>query len=150
MNEWMNREKDAIENVGLAVLRVGAGALMLTHGWGKLFNFNEKVQDFVQGGMDPLGLGGNITVALLVFAEFFCAIAIIAGLWTRLASIPLMIAMAVAFFVVHADDSFLVKEKALFYLIAFAAVFLLGAGKYSVDGIMKGGGAPSHDAPAEE
>lgn len=146
MKEWMNREKDAIENVGLAVLRIGVGGLMLTHGWGKLFNF----QNLVERGMDPIGLGSNITVALLVFAEFFCAIAIIAGLWTRLATIPPMIAMAVAFFIFHAGDAFKEKELALFFLIAFAAVFLLGAGKYSVDGILKGLRAPSHDAPAEE
>lgn len=150
MSEWANREKNAVENVGLALLRVGAGALMLTHGWGKLFDFKGTVQYFVTNGIDPLSLGGNITVALLVFAEVFCAIAIIAGLWTRLASIPLIIAMSVAFFITHAKDSFKDKESALFFLIAFAAIMLLGAGKYSVDGILKRSRAPSDEEPMEE
>ncbi len=146
MKEWLGREKEALTNVGLAVLRVGVGALMLTHGWGKLVNFGDNVAS----GMDPIGLGPGVTAALLVLAEFFCAIAIMFGLFTRLASIPPIIAMGVAFFIFHAKDPFSSKELALFYLIAFAAIMLLGAGKYSVDGILKRSRAPSHEEPMEE
>jgi putative oxidoreductase len=50
-----------------------------------------------------------------------------------LASIPVIITMGVAAFIVHASDPVAIKEKALLYLFAFLAIALLGAGKHSVD-----------------
>jgi putative oxidoreductase len=42
--------------------------------------------------------------------------------------------MIVAAFIVHAADPLATKEKAILYLIGFAAIAFLGAGKYSIDG----------------
>ena len=65
------------------------------------------------------------------------ALLIIIGFKTKLSAIPAAITMAVAFFVVHAPDPFEEKELAFLYLIAFTAIALLGAGKFSVDGLSK-------------
>lgn len=117
-------------NWALLILRVMAGAFLLTHGWGKLMNLlGPGPVQFA----DPIGIGMWLSLALTVFAEFFCAILVILGLGTRLAAIPLIINFAVAGFIVHSHDLFQVKEMALLYLGMFIIIGITGAGKYSVD-----------------
>lgn len=117
---------------GLLVLRLGAGGFMMfAHGWGKLSGFSEYKEMFP----DPIGLGSSLSLGLAVGAEFFCALAIVIGLFTRFASIPLVITMLVAALVVHADDPFQKKELALMYLVPFISLLLTGPGKFSVDHI---------------
>jgi len=41
--------------------------------------------------------------------------------------------MVIAFFVIHANDIFAMKELALVYLIIFVLMYISGPGKYSVD-----------------
>ncbi|NLO70258.1 MAG: DoxX family protein [Porphyromonadaceae bacterium] len=114
---------------GLLVLRLVVGIFMLTHGWAKLSNFSEMSQEFPP----MLGLSPQIGLTLIVFAEFFCSIAIILGLLTRLSTIPLIIGMGVAAFVAHAADPFSAKEMALLYLGVYVTLLLTGAGKLSFD-----------------
>lgn len=115
---------------GLLVLRVGVAALMLFgHGWGKLSSFSERADSFA----DPLGVGPTMSLGLTVFAEFFCSALIGFGLFTRLAAVPLVINMAVAAFVIHADDLWGKKELAVIYLLIYLALLLCGPGRISLD-----------------
>lgn len=114
---------------GLLLLRVAAGGMMATHGWAKLTGFNELSQTF----MDPVGLGPELSLALIIFAEFFCSLAVIAGLLTRLAAIPLIIGMTVAAFVAHAPVTLSGSELPLLYLVIFIVILIAGAGRYSAD-----------------
>lgn len=116
-------------NLGLLLLRVGFGALMLTHGIPKLLKMLSG--DFSFG--DPIGIGETATLILAVLCEVLFPLLVIIGFKTRLSAIPVIITMAVAAFIVHAADPFGIKEKAILYLIGFTAIALLGAGKYSVD-----------------
>ncbi|NJM53950.1 MAG: DoxX family protein [Blastocatellia bacterium] len=72
----------------------------------------------------------------MIFAEFFCALAVTLGLLTRLAVIPLIFGMSVAFFVYHGSHSFDKKELSYLYLTAFTVIFFLGAGRFSLDEIL--------------
>lgn len=114
----------------LLVLRLAVGAFMLTHGTGKFENLFSGEE--IKFG-DPIGLGKTTSLTLTVFAEFFCSILIILGLATRLAVIPLLIAMVTAAFVVHATHGFAKQEMALLYLLVYATLFVTGSGKYSLD-----------------
>lgn len=116
-----------------AVFRIFVAFFMLYgHGWGKLMN--------VFGGnfqfLDPIGIGPTASLILAAFAEGICSLLIIAGFWTRLASLILTINMAVAVFLVHlpGGDWFGDMELPVIYLLAFIVIFLLGPGNYSVDG----------------
>jgi putative oxidoreductase len=116
--------------LGLLILRLFTGGMMLyAHGWGKLMTFSDKSGKFP----DPLGVGSAASLSLVVFAEVFCAAAIILGLFTRLAAIPLLVTMLVAAFVIHGADPFQKKEFALLYAAPFLAFIFTGAGAYSVD-----------------
>ena len=113
----------------MLLLRVGAGSLMIVHGFGKLVSFADKAGQFA----DPFNIGPIPSFALTIFAEFFCAALIILGLFTRLAAIPLIIAMAVALFYAHSGDFFGKGEMAALYLIIFITLLFSGPGKISLD-----------------
>jgi len=118
------------------VLRVGFGFYMLmAHGVG---NF----QTLMAGGKIDfpalMGMPSSVCLALTVFAEFIACLFIIVGYKTRLATIPLVITMIVAAFMVHGPDPFTAKggpskEMALLYMTGFLAIYFLGSGKYSLD-----------------
>ncbi len=110
-------------------LRIIGGGFMLAHGWPKLMKLINGDFKFA----NPLGLGPEISLGLTVFSEFFCAILILVGFKTKWASIPLMITMLVAAFIVHGPDPFQKKELALVYFLIYLALFFTGSGKYSVD-----------------
>ncbi len=109
--------------------------MLLTHGWPKLSRVIETGK-FEFG--DPIGLGPAVSLILTIFAEVLCAILVVIGFKTKLASIPPAIVMLVAAFVAHASDPFARKEKALLFLVGFIAIALLGPGEYSLDNKMGG------------
>ena len=112
------------------VLRIGAGvAMMINHGLDKLMHFAQKAPRFA----DPFHIGSTTSLSLVVFAEFFCAAFIILGLFTRLACIPLIVAMSVALFSAHKGEFFGVGESAGIFLSCFVALLFLGPGKVSLD-----------------
>lgn len=81
-------------NGGLLLLRLFAGGMMLTHGWAKLSSFTDLSVTFP----DPLGVGNTFSLVLNVFAEVGCSLCLILGFVTRLAVLPLIFNMAMAFF----------------------------------------------------
>ncbi len=117
-------------DVVLLIIRVGIGAMMLVHGFPKL-------QMLLAGGEiqfpGVMGLSPAISLGLAVFAEFLCSVLLIIGLGTRLASIPLIITMMVAVFLIHANDPFANQELGLHYLLSYVVLLILGGGKFSVD-----------------
>ncbi len=129
---FMTPDREAcFRDIGLLILRLGVGLMMaFSHGLG-------KVQKFWGPGpikwADPLGIGAAPSLFLAGSAEFFCSLALAAGLLTRLVSLPLAFTMTVAAGVVHWQDPFKKKEFALLYLIAYLVLFLAGPGRYSVD-----------------
>ena len=74
-----------------------------------------------------------LLIALIIFAEFFCSIALLFGFLTRLAVIPLIIGMSVAAFVAHAGAPFNGRELPLLYLAMYVVLLLTGPGKIALD-----------------
>jgi putative oxidoreductase len=87
---------------------------------------------------------------LVIFAEFFCGIAVLLGLFTRLAAIPIAIDMLGAIIFVHAKHGLFVQnggfEYPLTMLVASLALVIGGPGLYAIDGLIFGerdSGAPT-------
>ena len=119
-------------SIGLLILRLGFGGVMMyAHGWGKLAGFAERSGTFA----DPFGAGPKVSLALAIGAEVVCAALVMIGLATRIATIPLIVTMAVAGFMIHAADPFDSKEKAFLFLTAFVALLFTGPGMFSVDAL---------------
>ena len=118
-------------DIALLLIRVIFGSFMIYgHGWRKLLRFfGDAPIQFA----DPFGLGSVPSLVLATFAEVICALLIIIGLWTRWATIPIIITMLVAAFIANAGQPFNDRELALVYLFGFAAIAIAGPGWYSVD-----------------
>jgi putative oxidoreductase len=131
---------DRCSSVGLLFLRVGLGLFMLLgHGWGKAERLFKGETEFG----DPLGIGAELSFYLTTFAEVVCAAALVVGFMTRLSAVPLVIAMGVAGFIVHANDPWLIqtaglpaKELALLFFTGFLALMFTGPGRLSVDSLI--------------
>ena len=119
-------------NAGMLLLRLGMGGLMMKHGYDKLVHFAQYNSQF----MNFLGMGQGLTLSLVIFAEFFCALFILLGLFTRLATIPLIIVMCVALFKAHNADFLGEGEMAALFLSGYLTLLFTGPGKISVDGMM--------------
>jgi len=125
--------QDVATSLGLLVLRLGAGGLLLIgHGWGKLTNAGTRAATFA----DPIGLGPVPSFWLVVGAEVVCAALVMAGLFTRLATLPIIGFLFVAGFIHHAQDPWPRRELAFIFMIPFVALLLAGPGRHSLDGLL--------------
>lgn len=134
---WYRRMVSPISIESAAVLlRVWLGAMMITHGFGKVFGDNSKFFAGVEKMGFPLPEFFGWAAAL---SEFAGGIFLILGLFTRFWSLMALATMAVAGFIRHADDPFNNKELAFTYLVISGVVFLLGPGRASLDRLLFGG-----------
>ena len=123
------------QDLGLLLVRLLSGGMMLTHGIPKIDRLmGEGPVKFA----DPFGLGPEISLVLVLFAEVACSILVMIGLKTRLATLPLMFTMLVAAFYIHGADPFGEKELPLLFFTVFGSILISGAGRYSVDWVMEG------------
>jgi len=136
---------DRLQPLALLALRLVLGAVMIGHGYGKVFH----------GGLaqhahrvSSLGLPGWLAYPS-AFTEFFGGILIIIGVLTRFVSLLMLIDMAVAIWKVHWKNGMFGKGGYEFPLalaaIAFALI-LFGAGPIALDRF-RAAGAPKLKKP---
>ena len=125
------KEENKKASALLLASRVSFGLLLASHGAQKLMEFSTMAPQFP----DPMGVGSNISLILAIVGELVCSIAFILGFLTRLALIPMLFTMCVAFFNVH-GGSIAVGELAFVYLLVFILLWIAGPGQYSVDGFI--------------
>ena len=119
---------DRVVSFLILVLRVFFGILFFMHGLDKLTNFNQLSYSYPS----VFGFGSYMTLMLTIIAEFACSMFLIVGLLIRITVIPMIAAMAVAFFDVH-DGMMPDGELSLIYLILFIILYITGPGRYSID-----------------
>ncbi|MBK5214757.1 MAG: DoxX family protein [Flavobacteriaceae bacterium] len=130
---FLTGDGNICHDTGLLILRLVFG-LVLIYGHGF-----EKMSVILSGQeiqfMDPIGIGAGTSFYLAAFAEGVCAILLILGLFSRIATLVLSINFIVIF-IFHAfliGDGFAVLELRFLYLFSFIALTLTGPGKLSLD-----------------
>lgn len=117
--------------------RLALGVVFFAHGSQKVLGlwggggWSATIQGFGQGGIPP------ILAILAMLTEFLGGIAIILGLFTRLAALGLAIVMLVAIFKVHLVNGFFLNASGIEYNVALLglslALLVWGGGNLSVD-----------------
>ena len=120
-----------LQDFGLLAIRLLSGGMMLTHGLPKFDRlFGEGPVKFA----DPFGLGPEISLGMVLFAEVGCSLLVMAGFKTRWATLPLLFTMLMASFYAHAADPFSDKELSLLFFTLFLSILISGGGRFSLDG----------------
>ena len=139
----LERLKQGMSNphVGILVLRVIIfGTLFMKHGTPKLFDFHgELIGDGGYPNVFHLGQVGTLLIA--TFADGICSMLVVLGFATRWAVLYSFCNFTVGWGVVHGfaftGTEGRIAEQITLYLVACVAVFCLGPGKYSIDGLIE-------------
>ena len=122
------------EDLAKFILRFAVGFLMLFHGVSKLGGVG-----FLEGMFSSMGLPAFFAYGVYL-GEIIAPIMLIVGFKVRIASVLVAGTMIVAILMAHMGDIFAVTkhgawaiELQMFYILASAAIFFQGAGKYSID-----------------
>lgn len=135
LNKSIYTTSEKSVSFSLLMVRIGVSFSMIyLHGYPRLKNFSNISSEFA----DPLGVGTAISLSLVVFAEFFCSLFLIFGLFTRWSCIPLITTMIVATWIINGGKGFIFQEKSFIYLITYVSLLISGGGYFSLDYLLLG------------
>lgn len=128
-----------VADLGPLFMRVGLGGVFAYHGWLK---FDGGVENFA-GFLDSLGVPLPDLVAWLqIMAEGVGGLLLIAGLFTRFVTLPLIAIMVGAILMVKADLGFIVDGGApgasyeTVLLAGLLGLLFMGPGRFSLDSVL--------------
>jgi putative oxidoreductase len=119
-----------------AAARLTLGWVFLLSGWGKLHNLPDVIEFFRSLGLPA----PEIQAPFASGVEFVCGGLLLLGLFSRLASVPLMVVMTVAIATARSEE--LTSLGALFGFVEFLYIALLlyvaveGPGALSLDALL--------------
>ena len=128
---------DALEPLAYPLIRFIAGAMMIPHGYAKVFGGIEGTTKFFASvGLEP----AFILAWYVGLLELVGGICVALGLLTRFMSAQLIGLLAVATFYIHLPSGFIwVKggfEYPLFWMVVMIAITIKGGEKLSLDNLM--------------
>ena len=128
---------EVLEPLSYPLIRFVAGAMMVPHGYAKVFGGIEGTAKFFAS----VGLEPALTLAWYVgLLELVGGVCVAFGFLTRFMSAQLVGLLAVATFYIHLPSGFLwVKggfEYPLFWMVIMIAITIQGGGKLSADNLM--------------
>src|SRR6266850_1485088 len=130
--------RNDLKGWGIALLRITIGGIFVAHGAQKLFVTGLSN---VAGFLGQLGVPLPMVSALaLTAAEFLGGLALVVGLLTRWAALPIAFSMIVAAVTVHLKAGFFLPngvEYVLALFLASVSLALTGSGAFSVDRLLE-------------
>jgi putative oxidoreductase len=135
------RNLDRLQPLALLFVRLALGAIMVAHGYHKVFGGMHQHAQMVASLGLPAWLG-----YVSAFAEFFGGLLILAGFFTRVAAFAVFIDLFVAIWKVHFHNGLIGTPDRPGYEFALAAAALafalifFGGGPIAIDHVLRGGG----------
>lgn len=124
---------EKLDWVALLLGRLAVGLLFVSTGWGKVHNLDKLVGFFEKLGIPAPGF----QAPLVAWTELLCGSALVLGLFTRLAAVPLATTMVVAILTAKLADIHgifdLVGADEFTYLVVLIMLVILGPGRASID-----------------
>lgn len=121
---------NATSDLWYPLIRVAAGAILVTHGWGKLHAGVAAITaSMARSGFEPATAFAYGAITL----ESLGALCVAIGLFTRFFAAAIAIEMAVIAFMVMMPHGWGRMEFTFLWGIIFLAIALRGGGPYSVD-----------------
>ncbi|HEX3596491.1 MAG TPA: DoxX family protein [Polyangiaceae bacterium] len=131
-----NRALSALDRtrpVALLLGRLAVGLLFMSTGWGKVHDIPKVTHFFETLGIPMPGLNAVV----VGYSELLCGTALVLGLFTRLATIPLIVSMIIAILTAKLHDIHgifdLVGADEFTYLVVLVMIAVLGPGSLAVD-----------------
>lgn len=121
---------------GAIFLRLLIGTFIIYGVQDNVFSYHQMQEfaAFLQQRNVPFPL---FSAFLSAYMQFICGIMILLGAWIRLASVPFIINFIAAIIIVHLEDTFRGMFPPLMMIAAGIFFLFNGAGKLSVDDILK-------------
>jgi putative oxidoreductase len=121
--------------VGKLILRLTVGILVLFHGLSKITS--DGSLDFIAGRLTGLGLPDFIAYGVFI-GEVVAPLLLIAGVFSRLSGMVVVINMLFAIALMHTGDLFSLTDQGGYrlelqalYLFGGLAILFLGSGRYA-------------------
>jgi putative oxidoreductase len=139
----LRRAADRASFLGPTLARLTVGLVFIGTGWGKLHSLGDVTDFFASLHIPAPGFNARLAAA----TEFFGGVAVLIGLGTRLAALPLGFTMVVAILTAKRGDitglTALVGFEEWSYLVFFIWLALAGAGPISLDALIRRRRAPA-------
>lgn len=138
--ERLRRAADGVTErlrfLGPTLARLTVGLVFIGTGWGKLHNLGDVTDFFASLHIPAPGFNARLAAG----TEFFGGIAVLIGLGTRLAALPMAFTMVVAILTAKRGDitglTALVGFEEWSYLVFFVWLAVAGAGPLSLDALV--------------
>ncbi len=136
LDRW-RRAADRMSFLGPTLARLTVGLVFIGTGWGKLHHLGDVTDFFASLHIPAPGFNARLAAG----TEFFGGIALLVGLGTRLAALPLAFTMGVAILTAKRADitglTALVGFEEWSYLVFFLWLAVAGAGPLSLDALLR-------------
>lgn len=120
-------------NLLLLLFRVAISVqLIVVHGLKKLGIGVDNIEIIP----NPFGFPAYINNIMAISANIVFPLFVIAGIFTRVATIPVLAVTLTGYFVVHRNDPMLVSDVPFMYSVSFLFILFSGAGKFSLDHLL--------------
>jgi putative oxidoreductase len=115
---------------GMLLLRVAVSLeIAIVHGFKKIGVGVGQAENIPNPLHFPEAFNNVFAIGANIIFPFFVLI----GLFTRLATLPTLAVTLTGYFVVHWNDSLLLRDTPFIYSLIFLMILILGPGKYSLD-----------------
>lgn len=147
LRAFVLRTANALSWVPLTAARLALGWVFVQSGWGKLHSLPQVVDYFTSLGIPA----PHLQAPFVAGVELIGGVFLLAGLFTRVVSVPLAMTMVVALLTAKRADissaGDLYGTVEFLYLLGFGTLAAFGAGLFSMDEILVRRFAPAPGDP---